>query len=73
MKIFAHTKCVFVNEHVHIVDWICGDVLMICKSIPNEIVSMTILLGFLKSLWKSGCKENHFYSLPFGQAEASIC
>ena len=20
----------------------------------------------------SGCKENHFYSLPFGQAEASI-
>ena len=19
-----------------------------------------------------GCKENHFYSLPFGQAEASI-
>lgn len=54
MKIFAHTKCVFVNEHVHIVDWMCGDVLMICKSIPNEIVSMTILLGFLKSLWKSG-------------------
>ena len=23
-------------------------------------------------LWKTGCKENHFYSLPFGQAEASI-
>ena len=21
---------------------------------------------------RSGCKENHFYSLPFGQAEASI-
>ena len=21
---------------------------------------------------ESGCKENHFYSLPFGQAEASI-
>ena len=21
---------------------------------------------------KAGCKENHFYSLPFGQAEASI-
>ena len=21
---------------------------------------------------KSECKENHFYSLPFGQAEASI-
>ena len=21
----------------------------------------------------SGCKESHFYSLPFGQAEASIC
>ena len=20
----------------------------------------------------AGCKENHFYSLPFGQAEASI-
>ena len=20
----------------------------------------------------TGCKENHFYSLPFGQAEASI-
>ena len=20
----------------------------------------------------SGCKENHFYSLPFGQAEANI-
>lgn len=39
------------NEHVHVVDWMCGDVLMICKSIPNEIVSI-ILLGFLKSLWK---------------------
>ena len=23
-------------------------------------------------LLKPGCKENHFYSLPFGQAEASI-
>ena len=22
--------------------------------------------------WLAGCKENHFYSLPFGQAEASI-
>ena len=21
----------------------------------------------------TGCKENHFYSLPFGQAEANIC
>lgn len=46
----THGVCV-VNEHVHIVDWMCGDVLMICKSIPNEIVSI-ILLGFLKSLWK---------------------
>ena len=24
-----------------------------------------------RSPW-TGCKENHFYSLPFGQAEASI-
>ena len=23
-------------------------------------------------LQKAGCKENHFYSLPFGQAETSI-
>ena len=22
---------------------------------------------------KAGCKESHFYSLPFGQAEANIC
>ena len=22
--------------------------------------------------WLTGCKENHFYSLPFGQTEASI-
>ena len=34
------------NEHVHIVDWMCGDVLMICKSIPNEIVSS--LVGIFK-------------------------
>ena len=25
-----------------------------------------------KILVRTGCKENHFYSLPFGQAEASI-
>ena len=25
-----------------------------------------------KNYLRSGCKENHFYSLPFGQAEASI-
>lgn len=29
MKIFAHPESVFVNEHVYIVDWMCGDVLMI--------------------------------------------
>ena len=23
-------------------------------------------------IWRAGCKENHVYSLPFGQAEASI-
>ena len=23
-------------------------------------------------VYDPGCKENHFYSLPFGQAEASI-
>ena len=27
---------------------------------------------FLKFTTLSGCKENHFYSLPEGQAEASI-
>ena len=31
---------------------------------------------FIKEMNKyypyTGCKENHFYSLPFGQAEASI-
>ena len=25
-----------------------------------------------RQLYSSGCKENHFYSLPLGQAEASI-
>ena len=30
-----------------------------------------ILCGCLK-FGRSGCKESHFYSLPFGQAEASI-
>ena len=27
---------------------------------------------FTDFLGKSGCKESHFYSLPFGQAEANI-
>ena len=34
------------------------------------------LTGLVKSLrekWaEAGCKENHFYGLPFGQAEASV-
>ena len=29
---------------------------------------ITVINGYLGA----GCKENHFYSLPFGQAEASI-
>ena len=27
---------------------------------------------FVSKPYSPGCKENHFYSLPFGQAEASI-
>ena len=29
------------------------------------------LFSYAIEVWASGCKENHFCSLPFGQAEAS--
>ena len=35
----------------------------------NLLVSDEIMLAFGHY---AGCKENHFHSLPFGQAEASI-
>ena len=35
-------------------------------------VSQKLKCSWLYSQGGQGCKENHFYSLPFGQAEASI-
>ena len=32
----------------------------------------SIIIFIITLLPFTGCKENHFYSLPFGQAEASI-
>ena len=29
-------------------------------------------VGVLPMMAHTGCKENHFYSFPFGQVEASI-
>ena len=34
-----------------------------------------IVIGYQREFCvvnRAGCKENHFYSLPFGQAEANI-
>ena len=39
----------------------------------NLLASFLLFVSFDKMLGRhTGCKENHFYSLPFGQAEASI-
>ena len=41
----------------------------------SRLCGMTQFLDFMLGLTKTdqtGCKEKHFYSLPFGQAEASI-
>ena len=48
--------------------------LAIKKSQRPEGFSLAIgSFGTLATLYlETGCKENHFYSLPFGQAEASI-
>ena len=33
---------------------------------------LVIMRYFFRNFYITGCKENHFYSLQFGQAEASI-
>ena len=38
----------------------------------KELITVRNCQDFLYSRGYSGCKENHFYSLPFGQAEANI-
>ena len=40
-----------------------------CKEFDNEKKFLRLENSFPPP---PGCKENHFYSLPFGQAEASI-
>ena len=39
------------------------------KGVPPSLRELQALKAILYAL--AGCKENHFYSLPFGQAEAS--
>ena len=52
-----------------------------CFNLPQNSENKPRGLYFSKALFEGlffggayipGCKENHFYSLPFGQAEASI-
>ena len=38
-------------------------------NLANGLKSLT---KTLVTALKTGCKESHFYSLPFGQAEANI-
>ena len=45
---------------------------VICPSNILEKSLKFVCLKLYEPCIESGCKENHFYSLPFGQAEASI-
>ena len=48
------------------------------QSFSSRLAGLSLRAGGLEfplatmSVAPTGCKENHFYSLPFGQAEASI-
>ena len=49
----------------------------VCKEANLEVAGTKNMLFFsrpnyVSSILKSGCKESQFYSLPFGQALASL-
>ena len=53
----------FITKHLHVLS----------QTLPNkQKLNTSQKNSFLIPYYVRGCKENHFYSLPFGQAEASI-
>ena len=58
-----------------LISWFLLPVLVIslgvgkCALLPCECA---VNISLQTSVKQAGCKENHFYSLPFGQAEASV-
>ena len=80
--IFKYSKYIF-SHQCHLKEWL-SLIISISKGIRDSKVVRTLSLNhfcpFVDTIkidmWVkfvvAGCKENHFYSLPFEQAEASI-